>query len=92
MSELLHESEPISSESQRHPSQPTGVPKVLITQPGDPLVKSDWHQLNSITLNTTVNYEQDEQEDCTAYTWHWRIDNILYDGDKKTCLRALAAG
>ena len=39
-----------------------------------------------------IGYNSESIPQWAAYTWHRRIDIILYEGNMRTCLRALAAG
>ena len=78
------------------PSPPTVVASVLTTRTWahDPSAKkglapAERHH----TLATTVSwFWAGTIPHWAAYTWHWRIDIILYEGNMRTCLHALAAG
>ena len=74
-----------ASESPRHLPPPTVKPNVLTTRlwrVRQKRIGTRWmashieHSSESILSKTILHW--------TAYTWHWRIDIILYGGDMRT--------
>ena len=96
MTELLHESEPSSERAPQNLKRPSAthcyvqrLNHLVMTRPS----KTDWHQLDAITLNTTTSLilrRDNSLLNCLhlalAYRYHF------YGGGMKSCLRALAVG